>query len=233
MSVVASCAECPGAVRELGPCLLAEQRLRLSGAVSPHTFRPHESIFHEGTPSLAVYCVRSGSLKLFRRLAGGQEIVTGVRGPGDLVGLRGVLSGQPYARTAQTLEATTVCAIPAEAFLQLARENAGLAMRLLTRLARESREMESALVERGHQHSLQRIACFLQRRFRDGDGEGAVIDGDVLTMEREAMAQLVGCTVETLSRALHTLARAGAIDVDHRRIRRVNESVLRRHAGER
>lgn len=233
MAVVASCAECPGAVRELGPCLLAEQRVRLSGAVVAHTFRPHESVFHEGTPALAVYCVATGSLKLFRRLSTGQETVTGVRGAGDLVGLRGVLAGEPYARTAQTLETSTLCAIPAETFLHIARENAGLAMRLLARLARESRDMESVLVERGHQHSLQRTAAFLLRRFRGGDGEGAMVDGDVLTMEREAMAQLVGSTVETLSRALHALVRAGAIEVDHRRIRRVNDATLRRLAGER
>jgi CRP/FNR family transcriptional regulator len=186
--------------------------------VIPHTYLPHENVFHEGTPALALYCVRSGALKLFRRLEHGEEVVVGVRGPGDLLGLRGVLAGIPHATTATTLDRAIVCAIPGESFLELVRGNPMLGYRLLVRLARESRLTEEELVERNHCHVAKRTARFLAHQCR---GEALVIstsDRGGLAMTREEMARLIGTTPETLSRTLHGLADQGILRLDRKEI---------------
>lgn len=219
MSVSSPCHVCPGAAKDLFSCLLAEQGSRLDRAILPHTYRERETLFHEGTPALAVYCVRSGTVKLFRRLPSGEEVVVGTRHAGDLVGLRGVLAGIPYANTAATLDPATVCAIPSTVFLGLVRENPILGFRLLTRLAREFRRVEDELVERNHSRVGKRTARFLAERFQP-QGSGAAGPGRAaITMNREEMARLIGTTPETLSRTLHALAADGIVALDRKGIR--------------
>ena len=220
MPAAIHCRNCPGVVRDLFSSLLPEQRARFEGAALQHAYRAHESIFHEGTPALAVYCVRSGTIKLFRRMRDGEEIVVGVRGPGDLVGLRGVLSGIPYGSTATTMDPSIVCAIPGVVFLELVRENGNLAYRLLARLARESRLMEEQLVERTHSRVAKRVARFLVRQLQGGaPTASAPSQGHGVSSSREELAQLIGTTPETLSRTLHGLAADGVLALDRKSIR--------------
>ena len=221
------CGGCAGAASDLFSCLSHEQRSRFSSAAISHVYRAHETLFHEATPALAVHCIRSGAIKLFRRLRGGDEVVVGTRGPGDLVGLRGVLAGLPYASTAMTLGPAIVCAIPGEAFLGLVRENATLGYRLLARLARESRLVEEQLVERTHSSVGKRTARFLLQRLPPLSPQAPEAG---IGMSREEMAQLIGTTPETLSRTLHALADEGILALDRKEIRVLDSDGLRRHS---
>ena len=220
------CRTCPGAAHDLFSCLLREQRTRLSNAVVPHAYRPQESIFHAGTPALALYCVRSGALKLFRRLSHGEEVVVGVRGPGDMVGLRGVLAGIPYATTATTLDPTVVCAIPGEFFVGLVRTNPMMGYRLLKRLTRECRLLEEHLIERTHDRVGKRTARFLLQQVQVPFAAASTSTRGCISMSREEMAQLIGTTPETLSRTLHAFATDGILDVSRKEIRVLDRTAL-------
>jgi CRP/FNR family transcriptional regulator len=224
------CSACSGAAGSLFSCLLPEQRSRLSSAAVSHAYRAHETLFHEGTPALAIHCVRSGAIKLFRRLENGEEVVVGIRGPGDLIGLRGVLAGIPYANTATTLDPAFVCAIPGETFVELVRENPILGLRILTRLARESRRAEEQLVERTHSRVAKRTARFLAQHFHAGALPAAAVARAGISMSREEMAQLIGTTPETLSRTLHGLADDGILALDRRMIRVLDLPALLKRA---
>jgi CRP/FNR family transcriptional regulator len=191
-------------------------------------YRAHETLFHEATPALAIHCVRSGAIKLFRRLRGGDEVVVGTRGPGDLVGVRGVLAGLPYASTAMTMGPAIACAIPGEAFLGLVRENPLLGYRILSRLARESRLVEEQLVERTHSNVGKRTARFLVQRLFPPAPRGATAG---IAMSREEMAQIIGTTPETLSRTLHAFAEEGILALDRREIRVLDLEGLRRRSS--
>jgi len=227
MPVSLQCQVCTGAARELFSSLLPEQRARFARAAVPHAYRAHETIFHEGTPALAVYCLRSGTIKLFRRLKHGEEVVVGTRGAGDLAGLRGVLAGMPYASTAMTLEPAIVCAIPGEIFVGLVRENPMLGYRILVRLARESRLLEGQLVERNHDRVAKRTARFLARHLPEDAPSTSACAG--ISTSREEMAQLIGTSPETLSRVLHGLADEGILELDRKEIRVLDlEALLRR-----
>lgn len=231
MAAHAGCMGCTSPTRELFACLLPEQRARLASSAVPHAYRAHESLFHEGTPALALHCVHAGAVKLFRRLYSGEEVVVGVRGAGDLVGLRGVLAGIPYATTAMTLGPATVCAIPGATLLALLRENAALAVRLLGRLALESRQAEDELVERAHCGVGQRTARFLVRWLAPADAAACAPRGEAApALGREEMARLIGTTPESLSRTLHAFAREGLLALEARRIRVLDPVALRRRA---
>jgi CRP-like cAMP-binding protein len=211
------CRTCTGAAQDLFSCLMKGQRSQLVNAAVPHTYRPQESLFYAGTPALVLYCVRSGFLKLFRRLSNGEKLVVGVRGPGDLLGLRGVLAGTTYVTTATALDTVVVCAIPGQDFMRLVRENSTMGYRLLQRLARGSRLLEDQLVERTHDRVGKRTARFLLKHVRPAARVSTPTSVGIV-MSREEMAQLIGTTPETLSRTLHRFAADGILEVGRKEI---------------
>jgi CRP/FNR family transcriptional regulator, polysaccharide utilization system transcription regulator len=224
------CSSCTDPARALFSCLSSEQRSRLKGAVIPHAYRAGDTLFHEGTPALAVCCIRSGSIKLFRRLYGGQEVVIGVRRAGDLAGLRGVLARVPYANTAVTLEPTVACTIAAEDILRLARENPPLSLLLLARISLESRLIEERLVDLTHSRVAQRASRFVVQMVHQRASALPAGADHGLSMNREEMARLIGTTPETLSRTLRALAREGLLSMDRRRILVLDMPGLQRRA---
>lgn len=223
-----TCAGCNG--RGVFATLPPAQRSRLAGSALPCSYRSRQTIFHEGTPSLAVHCIRSGTVKLSRGTAGGDEILVGIRSPGDVIGHRAVLADIPYGITAETLEPSVVCTIPRETFIELVLHDADLALRILRHLAREVCLVEEQLVERTRLRVHQRAARLLLRLAR-GHGPAAWIGPRLeITMNREQMALLVGTTPETLSRTLHALVERGILDLDRRAIRVRDEAALARLA---
>jgi len=226
MSTPAQCRSCTGAAAELFRRLSPDQWARLRDAVVAHVYQAADVVFHEGTPPLAVYCVRSGALKLYRRMNHGDEVVVGIRGAGDLVGLRAVLAGLPYWTTAAALERAIICAIPAQGFLELIGENIGLAFQLLTRLACESRSVETQLVERCQEHVGKRTARFLARVAQGSVPLASSRPGHEISIHREDMARLIGTTPETLSRTLHGLSKRGILELDRKHIKVRNLEAL-------
>ena len=226
MSTSAQCRSCTGAAASLFRRLLPDQWARLRSSAVSHVYEAGDVVFHEGTPALAVYCVRSGALKLFRRVNHCDEVVVGMRGPGDLVGLRAVLAGLPYWTSATALERVVICAIPAQSFLELVGDNIAMAFQLLRRLACESRLVENQLVERQHNRVDKRTARFLAQVAQGLTPVGFTRPGHEISMHREEMARLIGTTPETLSRTLHGLSDRGILQLDRKHIKVRNLEAL-------
>jgi CRP-like cAMP-binding protein len=213
--VCACCCGRGGVFSNLPPAL----RSRLAGVVSPHAYRRGQTIFHEGTPALAVHCIRSGTVKVSRLTGDGHEVLVGVRRPGELIGFRAVLAELPCSITAETLEPAVVCTIPREIFMDLVRESTDLSIRLLKQLAREVHFAEEQLVERTRQRVSKRTARLLARLEQGGAPGSRARPWLGITMSREEMALLIGTTPETLSRTLHSLAEQGILELGRRVIR--------------
>jgi len=188
-----------------------------------------QTVFHCGTPALAVYSVHSGSVRLTRPEPGGEAVTVGLRGPGDLLGLREVLAGVPYQVSAETLRASVLCSVPRESFLEAVRASPEFASRLLARLAAHCLETEEQLVVRAHANVPARIARTLVIAARH---EEALPGGEaeVVSMSREEIASLAGTTRETLSRSLHRLEGRGTIEIRRGAIRIRDRAALERLA---
>lgn len=220
------CSKCPSAKGSAFACLKAAQLTRLSKAAVPHAYQRGQGIFYEGNPALAVFCVRSGLVKLTRQFNHGSAAVVGARTNGDLFGYRAVLAELPYGISAETIEPSVVCTIPREAFLAVIEESHELATHLLKRLAREFRFAEEQLVERNGETVTKRTAHFLVR-LAEVAATGTRVGGNAtIPTRREDLAQLLGTTPETLSRTLHNLARRGLVRVDRKDIRVLDIAAL-------
>src|SRR3989304_724761 len=81
--------------------------------------RPREFIFMEGDPSLWLYIVQSGRVKILKHSRAGKDVVLELLGPGEIFGGVAVLEKRPYPATAQAMETTDVLKIPRDPLMTL------------------------------------------------------------------------------------------------------------------
>ncbi|MBM3321385.1 MAG: Crp/Fnr family transcriptional regulator [Candidatus Eisenbacteria bacterium] len=226
------CAVCD--MRKNGLLSRVEERLleRVEGAKVIHRFGPRQVIFHEGTPPLAVYCLRAGRVKLYRSGKRGEEVVLRVLGPGAAFGYRPLLCEELYAVTAESIEESEVCVLPRQVLTDLLRDSPSFAIDLLARIARELRYSEDQLLDLTQKSVLERTSGLLVM-FLENCGEKT--DGGIrlaIPIQRKEMAQMVGTTPETFSRTLHELAERGIIVLSRSDIVVRDEAALRQAVGE-
>jgi CRP/FNR family transcriptional regulator len=212
--------------------LTGSHLLKLDKAQSAHEYRRGQIIFYEGNPPLAVHCIYSGSVKLYKTGRGDKKIAIRLLGRGKLMGYRAVLANEPYAATAEAVETAKICTIPRDTFEELLRDDLEFAHLIMEELAHELRISEDQMVSRMHESVRQRTARFLVWVLDGLGGQGEKSNRIVVPILREEMAQMIGTTPETLSRVLKELATEKVIVVDRKRITVVKQRALRRLAVE-
>lgn len=169
------------------------------------TIRRGETIFQANTPASAVYCIRSGFVKLVDySSAGGQRIVRIVK-CGGVAGMEAVFSPS-FEHTAVALEDVVACRIAAADFRRMVGANPLLQRRLHEYSHDALREAEAWLSELagGNAQVHERIARLLLR-LRDGQ------TNRIHRFSLEDVGAMLGITVETACRNLTELTRAGLL----------------------
>ncbi len=207
---------CPA--KRVFSCLSASQDETLGRERLARRYEAGQVVVHHDTPALAVLGIHSGVVKLTRSSSNGRRVTIGLRGPGEFLGLREVLSQMPYQVSAETLEPSVVCSVPREAFLGVVRDCPELAMRLLGLVSKDYLLAEEQLVARTHLSVRARTARLLLTLSHGVGDDGANGGPRPVTMAREEMAMMIGTTRETLSRTLGQLAGRGAITLSKHRL---------------
>jgi CRP-like cAMP-binding protein len=212
-------------------CALAGGHLeRLDREKSVRTYERGEAVFYAGNPPLAVYCVYSGRIKLYKTGRRGEEQVIRLLGAGEMTGYRALLANEPYAATAEAIERTVVCTISRQTLLTLVRESPDLALALLARMAQELRRSEDSMVSRTEDSVRIRAARLLLMLSGDQD-RGLTSPAQIsVPLRRAEMAQMIGTTPETLSRTLHGFASRGWLALSRVDIVVLDFAALRRIA---
>ncbi len=187
-----------------------------------------ETLMWEGDDSALVANVIDGMLKLSTATADGREQIVGVAYPSDFV-------GRPFGSTTQhdvtALSDGQLCLFPRGAFEGVAREHPELEHKLLERTLSELDRARGWMLLLGRKGAGERVATFLlEMAHRLGDAgcaaDGTPIERFNLPLSRGQMADLLGLTIETVSRQMTRLKEAGIIDLPDRR-----SAVIRDHAA--
>jgi CRP-like cAMP-binding protein len=220
---------CPA--KKIYSCLSAGQDATLGRERLARRYEAGQVVIHHDTPALAVLSVHTGQVRLTRSPGDGDRVVVGVRGPGELLGVREVLSAMPYQVSVEAMEASVLCAVPREAFVEAVRDCPELAMRLLAQVSKDYLLAEEQLVARTHLSVRARAARLLLTLTDRPDVTPLARVVREVSMSREEMALLVGTTRETLSRSLSQFAARGAIEIRSGNIRVLDPVVLDGLAG--
>ena len=165
-----------------------------------------EHVFCEGDPRTHVYRVEEGVIAIYKSLFDGRRRIIDFAYPGDFIGL-GVLG--EHIMSAQATCAARVRCLSASALESLAETDASLALKLYKSVCQDLVAARSLLVTVGQRSAIERVAAFLLTLHRR-TGSDVV----KLSMRRSDIADLLGLTIETVSRTLTKLRDMDVIDAE-------------------
>ncbi|MBS0232675.1 MAG: helix-turn-helix domain-containing protein [Proteobacteria bacterium] len=166
-----------------------------------------EHVFCDGDPRTHVFRIEEGVIALSKLLGDGRRQIIEFAYPGDYIGL-GTL--REHIFDAQATCAAKVRCLSATALEQEASRDASLALRLYKAVSAELAAARSLLVSVGQQSAMERLAGFLVGLSARTEGDENVVK---LPMRRSDIADLLGLTIETVSRTITKLRTMKVIDV--------------------
>jgi CRP/FNR family transcriptional regulator len=210
-----ACTNC--SVRERAICQsLSESDLEaMSQMGRRHTVAAGEALMWQGDEQMVVGNVIEGVLKLSAATADGREQTLGIVYPSDFI-------GRPFGRTSShsvvALSEAKVCTFPRSSFDRFAEEHPDLEHKLLQRTLTELDRSRQWMVLLGRKSAGERLAAFLldmADRLGAEDAKGNV--RFELPFGRQDIADLLGLTIETVSRQITKLREDGVIATPDRR----------------
>lgn len=213
-----SCAQC--SVREQAICQsLCEADLEeLNRLGRRHTVERGETLQWQGDDSLVVGNVIEGVLKLSSSSVDGRDQTLGIIFPSDFIGRP---FGQKSNHSIVALTDAKVCTFPRSAFDEFARQHPDLEHRLLQRTLSDLDRTRQWMMLLGRKSATERVAAFLlEMAIRLAGDDDAVTVQSLrfqLPFGRQEIGDLLGLTIETVSRQITKLRDDGVIDTPDRR----------------
>lgn len=185
-----------------------------------------QALFGVGEAFLALYAVRSGSIKAYA----GDGSLVGLYLPGEVVGADALATGR-YGYTARAAQALTVCELPVAELVHLGAAEPVLLQAMATLLSRElsaARRRTLVLSAKAPGARLARLLLELASRLRAHHFPAMEFE---LRLTRAEIGSYLGLATETVSRVLVWLRREGVVDATGRRFRLLDPVALSRLAG--
>ena len=236
MDLEATCRNC--AVRGLALCasLTDPELAPLAGSGVQRRLGRGETLLREGDPPMVCANIQSGLMKMVRVTPGGSEVIVGLLHPGDMV-------GRPFAgitdHDAVALTEVELCVFPRAAFERALTDHGRMERLLLERTLAELERTRRWLMRIGRATALARVAGFIDdmaRRLGQSDrsvpGRTSACRALDLPLSRGEMADLLGLTIETVSRQMTRLKSAGIIGLPGGRVVVVHDPLALADAAE-
>lgn len=191
--------------------------------------RRNALMYAEGGEARFVYNIVSGVAKTFQSQPNGDRHVTAFLFPRDLLGLS---VGGHYVATAQALTPVIAYRIPVEGLTSILERDPRLDIGLLCKLCHELRASQRHTITVAKHEATARLASFLLWINHVHVSAEKSKEESVLPMSRRDLADYLGLSVETVSRALNSLEADQAIlRRGHRTIALLDDTKLRTIAG--
>jgi len=200
----------PNSLRELGLTSDSNPAVNLN----EFTYKRGSEIYGEKEPAEYVYQVKSGAVRSYKLLCDGRRQIGAFHLAGDIFGLE---NGGEHRFTAEAIVDTTVRLIKRQSLEMVAEGDAIVARNLLSMTTNNLQHAEDHMLLLGRKTSLERVAAFLLEMDKRLTAAGVM----ALPMSRRDIADYLGLTLETVSRALsrlHDLGTLGFIGNNQRQI---------------
>src|ERR1700761_2473178 len=173
-------------------------------SVNEFTHKRGAEIFGEGEPADYVYQIKAGAVRSYKLLSDGRRQIGAFHLAGDIFGLE---SSGTHRFTAEAIVDTTVRLVKRVSLAHVAECDAAVARDLLNMTATNLQHAENHMLLLGRKTSLERVAAFLLEMDSRLTAAGVI----ALPMCRRDIADYLGLTLETVSRALSTLHAQGIL----------------------
>ena len=234
LEIIESCLTCP-LQRERLFCSLTPTALAGLDAISSSATYPRGAIlFVEGQEPRGIFVLCNGRVKLSATSAAGKSLILRIAEAGEVIGLPGTISGQPYEATAEAQEPIQANFIPRNPFLEFLRAHGEVALRVAEALSdiyyatyREVRclglsgsveeKLAGFLLDFAARHPSDKSAPGISAGPGAGLGAGRGVDSGparaVLTLTHEEIADTIGSSRETVTRLFADFKRKGLVQI--------------------
>ncbi|SFH68489.1 helix-turn-helix domain-containing protein [Bradyrhizobium sp. Gha] len=190
----------PNSLRDLG--MRSDSNAMVS--LSEFSYRKGTEIYGEKEPAEYVYQVKSGAVRSYKLLSDGRRQIGAFHLVGDIFGLE---NGNEHRFTTEAIVDTTVRLVRRQSLETVAQNDAMVAKNLLRMTTNNLQHAEDHMLLLGRKTSLERVAAFLLEMDKRLTAAGVL----ALPMSRRDIADYLGLTLETVSRALSRLHEVGVL----------------------
>jgi CRP-like cAMP-binding protein len=180
--------------------------------------KKRQPLYLPGDPSSSVYLLKQGRVKIANTGASGKEVTFEILEPGEIFGELEVLEGLPRETTAEALDNALICIIRREDFDRYLATHPTITVKLTKLIGLRLRRIQSRIEDLVFRDVPARLAHLLSELSKsDGVADNQGIRLRVKLTHQE-MANLIGCSRETVSTTLGQFRDKGLIQMDIRTI---------------
>ena len=182
-------------------------------------------ILFEDDPGDSLFVVRDGRVKVVLIGEDGREVILGVLGVGEYFGELSLIDDRPRSAHVIAMEDSNLLVLRREDFRKRVESSPSVAWSLLTELSRRLRRADDKIGGLVLLDVPGRIARLLLD-LAEESGTNAIEK----TLTHQTIAQMIGASRETVSRAMKDFQDAGWITVERRRIAIADRGALEQRA---
>lgn len=185
-------------------------------------FQAGETIYHQGASAQSAYTLRKGMVKLSKSLANGRTQIIRVIGTGELFGFDG-FADETYSHSATPLCTVELCRLPFTDLAALKKQHSEIDTAMTQRWLHYLRQAENQMLALGVMKAPERLASFLINWYDSGEPTS---EGVPLPLARGEIGELLGLTIETVSRFISEWKRQGYISETKGHLLLLNRAAL-------
>ena len=206
----------------------AAERERFAALVREKSYPRGSVILFEDDPGDALFVVRSGRVKVVLLAEDGREVILGLLGVGEHFGELSLIDDQPRSAHVIAMEQSSILVLRREDFRRRVESSPVVAWALLQELSHRLRRADDKIGTLVLLDVPGRIARMLLEAAEDCGND--LIDKP---LTHQTIAQVIGASRETVSRALREFQDKGWVTTERRRLRVVNKGALHERAQQR
>ena len=201
------------------------ERERFAELVREKSYPKGSVILFEDDPGDALFVIRDGRVKVVLLGEDGREVILGLLGVSEHFGELSLIDGQPRSAHVIAMEESTILVLRRDDFRRRVESSPVVAWALLQELSRRLRRADEKIRALVLLDVPGRIASMLLDAAAECGND--LIDKP---LTHQTIAQVIGASRETVSRAMRDFQDAGWVAAERRRIRLLNKPALRERA---
>ncbi len=196
-------------------CKLSNAELSAFQSVAqPRTYNKGKVIYVQGEQAEHFYVIKSGWIKLFYTLPEGDEVIIDILTRGSMVGETAIFENGCHTTSAQVVEDVSLLSLPTRVLKDQISRSQTLALNMLSSMSSYHRRYCGEMALNEMQSAPQRIGRFMLRFCYDRK-HSVVFQ---LPFEKTLIADLLGMSGATFSRALNILRRKTGMRIKGSRV---------------
>lgn len=199
---------------------------RVASIMVEKSYSRKSIVFHEGDHGDTLYIIKGGRVKIAKVAIDGREKTLTILQPGDFFGEMAIFDNMPRSATAEAIDNDVrLFGLNKKDFERLIHEYPSIALRIMKDLTRRIRQINQQVEDLAFKDVHGRVSSTLFQLLETEEE----ISGQTLSrlrMTHQDLANMVGSSRETVTRALNRLQNEGIISISHQQIQILDRDYL-------